>query len=276
MENTGIHKMIENFFLEDDLGRNQFYMQSLPDDLVNCELKIKSDLVLSGLPYFKESFAYLGFTPQLNIEEWEGRHCKKGESIKFTLPFSVALTGERIALNLLQKASSISTFTNKFVQKAKVNGIAILDTRKTTPGLRALEKYAVRQGGGFNHRLGQTDIWMVKDNHKDFFGGLKPAVDFFKKMQGFYNNIVVEVHNEAEFNECIELGIRHVMLDNFSPDSIREILKGRPETMSIEVSGGISLDSIDWYLIEGVDAISIGSLTYGAPPVDLSLKYQRS
>lgn len=275
MKNNGIQKVIARFFDEDDLGRNQFYMQDLPNEVVECSLKIKSNLILAGIPYFNEAFRYLGAETGLDVWELDGKKFRKGDVINFKLPFGIALTGERIALNLLQKASSIATYTNEFVEKAQNYEIAILDTRKTTPGLRALEKYAVRLGGGYNHRLGQSDVWMVKDNHKNFFGGISNAVSFFTGMQGFYTPIVVEVHNENEFEECLDLGIKHIMLDNFSRDEILKLIERKSNQMTIEISGGVTLENIDDYLIDGVDAISIGSLTYAAPAVDLSLKYQK-
>lgn len=276
-----LKKDIERYFEEDDLNRNLYYMQSLPNDLVTCELFIKSDMTLSGLPWFSAVFNYLEepkFAENVSLisNEMEGKQLKKGTVLSLgDLPFAKALTGERIALNLLQRTSSISTFTSRFVDKAEKYNIKILDTRKTTPGLRALEKYAVRHGGGYNHRLGQAEMWMVKDNHKTFFGGVDQAIDFFKNMGAFYNPIELEVHDETEFYEAIEKGIRHVMLDNFSPEQIKSIIPKKPSGMTIEVSGGVNLENIDGYLIEGVDAISIGALTYGAPPVDISFKYKR-
>ncbi|WP_290735552.1 carboxylating nicotinate-nucleotide diphosphorylase [Halobacteriovorax sp. JY17] len=274
-----LEKDFEHFFLEDDISRNHSYIASLPNDRVSCSLKIKDDLVLAGLPYFFGAFNYLG--ANLSTEEFskfEGMNYKKSEKaeIHFDLPFSLALTGERIALNLLQRASSIATFTAKFVELAKDSEIKILDTRKTTPGLRGLEKYAVRVGGGYNHRLGQSDMWMVKDNHKSFFGGVKEAVDFFRSMNGFYTPIEVEIHDLVELQAGFELGVKHFMLDNFSPSDIKEAVTMKPSGTTFEVSGGIRIDTIQDYLIAGVDAISIGAMTYAAPAVDLSLKYKRS
>ncbi len=270
---------IARFFQEDDLSRNLSYISKLPDSLVDCSLKFKSDMVVAGLPYFFETFQFLLSEP-ISYSDFlvnEGRKVAKGtNSLSFQLPFSVALVGERIALNLLQRASSIATYTNEYVEKASKFGIEILDTRKTTPGLRALEKYAVQAGGGKNHRFGTVDTFMIKDNHKSFFGGLKEAKEFFDGLNSFYTQTVVEIHNIAELKEAISLGIKWIMLDNFSPDLIRDAIKLKEEGMSYEISGGITLDSIDNYLIKGVDAISVGSITYAAPPVDVSLKYEKN
>ena len=167
------------YFDEDDYAKNFTYLSTLPATLIKCNLKIKDDLVLAGLPFFFESFNFLSNNKfdYSHLLEFEGKFFKKEDNfqIDFEMPFNIALTGERIALNLLQRASSIATFTKKYVDVA--NGIKILDTRKTTPGLRFLEKYSVNVGGGHNHRFGQMDAWMVKDNHKTLFGGVKEAIE---------------------------------------------------------------------------------------------------
>ncbi|MAX66042.1 MAG: carboxylating nicotinate-nucleotide diphosphorylase [Bacteriovoracaceae bacterium] len=274
---SGLRKSLEYYFSEDELAQNFFYTHSLPQDLVECQLKIKDDMVLSGLPFFFETFNYLTQNP-FDYSEflfWEGKKILKQDSreIKFQLPFNIALSGERIALNLLQKSSSISTYTQRFVEKA--GNIKILDTRKTTPGLRFLEKYAVNKGGGFNHRFSQTDAWMIKDNHKKFWHGLKPAVEHFRGLHTFYTPLIVEIHDLEELNEAISLGIKHFLLDNFSPVEVKKALELKDATMTYEVSGGINLESLEDYLFEGVDAISCGSITYNAPQVDLSMKIER-
>ena len=275
----------KHLFEEDSVGQNQFYQASLPEDLVNCELKLKDNLRLSGLHYFFGAFNFLSSKfAQENYENWnqlvkdfEGETFFKedGITLHFQLPFNVALNGERIALNLLQRSSAISTYTSSFVQKAYGTDIKILDTRKTTPGLRDLEKYAVRLGGGFNHRFTQTDLWMIKDNHKNFFGGVKPAIHFFQKMYSMYKEIELEVHSLNELKEGLEIGIKHFMLDNFSREEIQAALELKRNGITFEVSGGIRLETLENYLIPGIDAISIGSLTYGAPAVDISLKYYK-
>ncbi|MBF0301308.1 MAG: carboxylating nicotinate-nucleotide diphosphorylase [Oligoflexia bacterium] len=290
-----LYEMIGTFLLEDGIGTNDYYWLNLPSDSVNCTLKFKSkDTILAGLPYFFAVFDYLlnKTTKKNNLSvnikdscesflELEGSNINNRNYIEFSLPFNVALTGERLALNLLQRASSIATITNRFVQKAKPYGIAILETRKTTPGLRSLEKYAVRMGGGHNHRFTQVDMFMVKDNHKYFFGGLKKAYQYFKSMNSFYTPIIVEIHDLQELEEAKILDIKHVMLDNFTPDMVKAALKiknnsNSTSTMTYELSGGITLDNIDSYLLEGVDAISIGSLTSNSSCsfADMSLKYK--
>lgn len=267
---------IQIWLSEDDLTRNFHYTKALPTHPVKLELKVKSPLVLAGTDYLAATFLQLGSEMNFSfLSEYEGKKLNE-MSILFPekMPFNIAVTGERLALNLVQHASSIATWTAKHVEVARKKNIKILDTRKTTPGLRSLEKYAVRVGGGFNHRLGQTDTWMIKDNHKSSLGGLKGAWKFFMDQGAFYNNIVVEIHSLEELKEAIELGCRHLMLDNFSPDKIKDALKLKTKDMTFEVSGGINLQTMDAYLIDGVDALSMGSITYSAPRVDLSLKFK--
>jgi len=266
------------FYSEDQLSNNFAYNYSLPSDEVNCFLKLKDDLTLAGLPFFFEAFNYLspGVVDYNKFKTFEGRDFFKSDNVtlEFKLPFNVALSGERIALNLLQRASAIATQTGQFVTRVD-NKVKILDTRKTLPALRFLEKYAVHIGGGYNHRFGQTDAWMIKDNHKFFFGGMKEAINFFKSQRAFYTPLIIEIHNQDELIEAIELGENHFLLDNFSPSEIKEAIKLKKDNMTYEVSGGITLENIHKFAIEGVDAISSGSLTYNAKPVDISLKFKK-
>lgn len=265
------------FFAEDDLAKNYTYLNSLPTDLVKCSLKFKDDMIIAGLPFFFETFNYLSKSDYdySDFMEFEGKEVKKADhtEIKFTLPFNIALTGERIALNLIQRASSIATCTSQYVALAK--NIRILDTRKTTPGLRFVEKYAVKIGGGYNHRFGQMDAWMVKDNHKEFFGGITNAIKYFQDLHTHYQPIIVEIHDLKELKESYTAGAKHFLLDNFSPTEIGEAIKIKEPGMTYEVSGGINLENISSYIIDGIDAFSSGALTYNAPHVDLSLKFKR-
>lgn len=261
------------FFAEDDLQGNAFYLNQLPTDTVECSLKIKSDVMLSGLPYFVGAFNFLGAELDYNdFKKYEGKNFKKGEVITFKLPFAIALSGERVALNLLQQATRISTFTQKFVEIAAGSKTTILDTRKTTPGLRQLEKYAVRVGGAHNHRFSQSDAWMIKDNHKTFFGGLEKAWAYFKSMQTYYQNIIVEIHSLDELALAFDLGVEHVMLDNFSKEDLAKAVAMKKAGVTYEVSGGVKLETLKDALLEGIDAISIGALTHSAPHIDLSMK----
>ncbi len=265
---------LQNFFQEDDLYRNLSYMEKLPKDPVLCQLKFKSPLVLAGIPYFVGAFKFLG--SNLEIPGLEGKKFDEmSDPFLFKLPFDIAILGERVALNLLTRATSIATYTREFVDKAEEFNISVLDTRKTTPGLRALEKYAVLVGGGKNHRLGQTDAWMIKDNHKKFFGSIEKSFEFFQSLGGFYTPVIVEVSDLSEVIQAQELGIKHLLLDNFTPQMVKSSLDLKKDGVTFEVSGGITPDNFNNYLIRGVDAISIGGLTQFAPRVDISLKMER-
>jgi len=280
LNSSFIKNYVNDFLKEDGFLENFHYINSLPDDIVNCQLKVKSDLVMAGLPFFFEVFnLYLDEKlDDKSLLSLEGQYVteKEKKEIHFKLPFSVALTLERIALNLLNRMCSIATTTNQFVSLIEGSETKILDTRKTTPGLRAFEKYAVRIGGGYNHRMHQVDTWMVKDNHKSFFGGLEQAINFFKSQGGFYQNMVVEIHDLQELEKAIKLGVQYVMLDNFSLAQVTQAIEIKPKYMTYEVSGGINHSSVKSYAIKGVDAISVGMLTYAPQKVDLSLKYQRA
>lgn len=275
-----LKETIEFFIKEDDLHKNFNYIQSLPSEYVDCVIKFKDDLCISGLSFFFETLNYF-LDEKINYSkflELEGKRVKKEENfeLSFKAPFNAVLSAERLALNLLQKSSSITTNTTQYTDKAKLKNIEILDTRKTTPGLRFLEKYATQVGDAKNHRFNQTDVWMIKDNHKHFFGGVKEAIEFFEKVNSFYTPLVLEVHDLVELKEALKLNVRHVMLDNFSPSQIKDAIELKTHSVTYEVSGGITLENIDDYLIDGVDAISSGALTYNAKQVDISLKYFRS
>lgn len=273
MRRKFFHYDVQHFLQEDGISVNFGHTNSLPKRIAECVLKIKSPTIIAGLEWFCAVFDYLGANPSEQIMRYEGQHYDKGE-IAFTLPINVALLGERVALNLLQRASSIASFTHKFVAQAKPIGIAILDTRKTTPGLRALEKYAVKTGGGKNHRFSQTDMWMVKNNHKNVFGSVDKAITFFQKLQTAYTPLLVEIHHLNEIELVQNMGVKYLMLDNFSPEDVRTALALKKDSTTYEVSGGITLKNISNYLIEGVDAISLGCLTQAPPPVDIALKIQ--
>ena len=270
---------LANYWQEDDLSRNFIYNESLPQDEVSWQLKIKSDLRLAAVPFFQACFRY--FLPYFELpkalQQAEGHDCSAGEVFDFTAPFAVGLQVERVALNLLHRASAIATSTAQVKSKIeqKKLKISLLETRKTTPGLRWLEKYAVIIGGGENHRMGQTDVFMIKDNHKTYFGSLAKAFEFFQKLNSFYTPVIAEVHSLSELTQAKELGIKHVMLDNFSAQMLDQAIEQKISTMTYEVSGGIDLQNIDQYLRAGIDAISMGTITQWPQKVDLSLKVKK-
>jgi nicotinate-nucleotide pyrophosphorylase (carboxylating) len=183
------------------------------------------------------------------------------------------LTGERIALNLLQRMSGIATLTREFVKIAHPSKIKILDTRKTTPGLRVLERHAVRLGGGTNHRFGLADRILIKDNHILIAGGVAAAIQAVRRKQPD-EAIEVECSSIQEVSESLEQGVAIIMLDNMSPSMVAEAVALINRRAQVEVSGGINIKNLTEYLLPGVDAISIGALTHSASNVDLSLEVE--
>ena len=269
---------IESWLKEDGFGEVGVYWQRLPVVPVRAHIKIKSDLTLAGLPWFCAVFEKLapGLGKSLEpLKEHEGRELKAGTVIALPVlvPWGVAITGERLALNLLHKASAVATATKALVNLTAPAGVKVLDTRKTTPGLRALEKYAVTVGGGCNHRFTQVDTWMIKDNHKELMG-LKGAVDFFRTLNQPYKNLIVEIHSLSELAECRELGVQHFLLDNFSPEMLATACSKKLSGEFFEVSGGINLQTVKAVLIPGVDAVSSSAITQFPAAVDISFKFQ--
>jgi nicotinate-nucleotide pyrophosphorylase (carboxylating) len=189
----------------------------------------------------------------------------------------VLLGGERVALNLMQRLSGIATLTRQYVRAVEGTGAKIVDTRKTTPGLRMLEKYAVVTGGGKNHRLGLDDGVLIKDNHIALAGGVREAVQMAKQSVGHLHKIEVEVTNWAQLREAIDAGADIVMLDNQTPDEARKLVemsRNLNPSVLIEASGNMSLDTVRAYGEAGVDLISVGKITHSARAVDISFKIQ--
>lgn len=184
------------------------------------------------------------------------------------------LMGERTALNFLQRLSGIATLTRKFVDICEGTGVKILDTRKTTPGLRVLEKYAVRIGGGENHRMGLYDMILIKDNHIVMAGGIVEAIERTKKSEK-KARLEVEVKNLKELREVLKLGIKRIMLDNMKVKEVRKAVTIAKGTTKLEVSGGINLRNVRRFAEAGVDYISIGALTHSAKALDISMEIQQ-
>lgn len=239
-------------------------------------LIIKEEGILAGVDIARKVFEK--FDPELKMTVYinDGAHVKPGD-IAFEVEGSVRslLQTERVMLNIMQRMSGIATQTAKYQQRLEGLKTKVLDTRKTTPGLRMLEKEAVRIGGGCNHRIGLFDMILIKDNHVDFAGGIKQAVDAARKYcaeKGKDLKIELEVRNEDEIRQALEAGVDRIMLDNFTPDRTLEaveLINGRTE---IESSGGITLDTLRAYGECGVDFISVGALTHSVKGLDMSFK----
>ncbi|MFN7064804.1 MAG: carboxylating nicotinate-nucleotide diphosphorylase [Aquificaceae bacterium] len=263
-------------FLEEDLGNSDITTEGIfRGERARGAVLAKEEGVLAGIGFAIRFFEMLGGVEVIKSLE-DGKEFKKGEELLLLEgPGEILLKGERVALNLVQRLSGIATTTREFVRALEGTGIKLLDTRKTTPGMRYFEKYAVRVGGGFNHRFGLYDMVLIKDNHKVIAGGIGAAIKRVKEHLSPAYKIEVEVENLTELQEAIEGGVDMVLLDNFSPEDIKkaiEIIKGR---VLVEVSGNITLANIRDYAIEGVNFISSGAITHSAKWIDLSMRLSR-
>ncbi len=241
--------------------------------LGEVELICKQDGIIAGLGVFCRVFELLDPATKFEIMKKDGDEVKCGELIgKVRGDIRVLLSGERVALNYLQRMSGIATYTASVVKLLEGSETKLLDTRKTTPNMRIFEKYAVKVGGGCNHRYNLSDGILLKDNHIGAAGGVREAVKAAKEYAPFVRKIEVEVENLEMLKEALDAGADIVMLDNMSPEDMREAVKlarGRAET---ECSGNVTKENIARLTDIGVDYISSGALTHSAPILDLSLK----
>jgi nicotinate-nucleotide pyrophosphorylase (carboxylating) len=260
--------------LEEDIGPADITTTALiPDENESRALYIaKGNFILAGLPFAIEVFRQLYPPMSFNIFFNDGSKVKKGDIIaEVSGKTKAILEGERVSLNILQRLSGIATLTNMYVQKIKGIKTKILDTRKTTPYHRFMEKYAVRIGGGDNHRFGLFDGILIKDNHIEAVGSIKRAVELAKSSHHLAR-IEVEVENLNGLKEAIEAGAEIVMLDNMSINDIKKAVKLANSRVILEASGGIKIENVRDIAEAGVDLISVGALTHSAIAVDISLK----
>ena len=260
--------------LREDLGSGDITTNAI----VPAEMKISANIIakesgiICGLLIAKLVFLSVDKTIEFTDKAKDGKFVKKGAVVATVKgPARGILTAERTALNFLQRLSGISTMTNKFV-KAAGKGVKILDTRKTTPGLRYLEKYAVKMGGGFNHRLGLYDAVLIKGNHVSIAGGVKTAVDIAKKKYGW---VEVEAKTQGQVRDAVASGASRIMLDNMSVADIKrsiKLVRASKRNIEVEASGGVTLKNIRSIAGTGADYISIGALTHSAPALDMNLK----
>lgn len=278
LDNPELDKIISNALHEDVRDGDHTSLACIPADATgHAQLLVKQDGILAGLPVAIKVFATVDPRLEMDIFMDEGDSMKKGDiAFKVTGSAISILTAERLVLNSMQRMSGIATLTNQYVKAIEGTKAKVIDTRKTTPGIRLLEKYAVTVGGGANHRMGLYDMIMIKDNHVDFSGGIPQAIERthqYLKDKGLDLRIEVETRNLDEVRQVLEVGgIHRIMLDNYSPELMKEaveLIAGRFET---EASGGIKLDTIRSYAETGVDFISVGALTHSAVSLDLSLK----
>jgi nicotinate-nucleotide pyrophosphorylase (carboxylating) len=234
---------------------------------------VKQDCVIAGLDVAIEAFRQVDSSIETVLHRHDGDRCRPGDEIgEIVGPARALLTGERTALNFLQQLSGIASRTRAFVDAA-AGRITILDTRKTTPGLRILEKYAVRVGGGTNHRVGLYDAILIKDNHVRLAGGVKAAI---ARTRRYCPGVPVEVEAETldEVDEAIEAGAETILADNMSLDDLRETVRRTRGRARVEISGGVTLERMPDLAATGADCASVGALTHSAPAVDVSFEIE--
>lgn len=235
----------------------------------------KADGVIAGTALAAAVFLRLEPSSEIDVLAADGEHVRPGEPVMHVRgPARAILTGERVALNFLQRLSGVATLTRRFVDAVDGSGARILDTRKTTPGWRALEKAAVCAGGGVNHRAGLWDMVLIKDNHKAIAGGLTEAVARVREQNSRGLPVTVEVHSLEELDAALAAGVDRLLLDNFSTADLERMVTRARQAQTppeIEASGNMTLERVREVAATGVDFISVGALTHSAPSVDISL-----
>ena len=273
-----IEKLIELSFAEDIGDGDHTTLSSIPEDAMGENiLIIKEEGVLAGVEMAKRIFAHFDKELQVEVLMEDGTEVKKGDiAMRVSGKVRSLLQTERLMLNVMQRMSGIATMTRKYVKQLEGTNTRVLDTRKTTPGMRIMEKEAVKIGGGVNHRIGLFDMILLKDNHVDFAGGIEQAITRAKeycKAKGKDLKIEIEVRSFDELQQVLDLGgVDRIMFDNFDTEATRkavEMVAGRYET---ESSGGITFDTLRDYALCGVDFISVGALTHSVKGLDMSFK----
>ncbi|MBR4520645.1 MAG: carboxylating nicotinate-nucleotide diphosphorylase [Paludibacteraceae bacterium] len=284
MEKDRLRKLIAIWFDEDIRDGDHTSLSCIPADAQGCQqLIIKEDGILAGVEVAKEIVNY--FDPECRFEQFlhDGDQVKKGDVAFRVYGKELSLLQiERTMLNVMQRMSGVATTAHRYQSLIADTGCHVLDTRKTTPGLRYLEKEAVALGGGMNHRIGLFDMILLKDNHVDFAGGITAALTRARdycKAKGKNLKIEIEVRNDAELAEALSTGIPdRIMLDNYTPAHTVEAVKTIREwekshrKMEIESSGGITIDTLRDYALTGVDFVSVGALTHSYKSLDMSFK----
>ncbi len=261
--------------LAEDINYMDVTTDNLLDDTHRSEAYYvaKDDGVLCGIEIAKRVFELTGGDVDFQIKINDGEHVKKGDIIAvMTGSTRTLLKGERTALNILQHMSGIATATNRCTELVKGTYAMVTDTRKTLPGLRALQKYAVTVGGGKNHRYNLSDGAMLKDNHLDAYGGITPAVTALREKIGHMVKIEVEVRNLEELAEALECGVEVIMLDNMSCEDMKKAVEITEGRALLEASGNVTLANIRDVALTGVNIISLGALTHSVKCFDISMK----
>lgn len=278
MKHTGLDALIQLAFAE-DIGPGDITTDSMVagDIRGRGHVVAKQELVIAGLGVAETVFRTL--EPEISFTSFfaDGDQVKTGQTVLAVEgKLATLLTGERTALNFLQRLSGIATQTRSYVETVADFPVRLVDTRKTTPGWRALEKYAVRMGGGHNHRMGLYDGVLIKDNHIAVAGGITAAVEKARKAVSHLVKIEVETTTLAEVDEALSTGVDIIMLDNMNLDQIREAVIRINKKALVEVSGGVTREKLKDLAATGVDLISIGALTHSAVAMDLSMRIAAS
>ncbi|MBQ8423159.1 MAG: carboxylating nicotinate-nucleotide diphosphorylase [Coprobacter sp.] len=273
-----IDDLIALAFAEDIGDGDHTTLCCIPDtEMGRSKLLIKEEGILAGVDMARRVFAAFDPTLQMEVFIEDGSHVKPGD-VAFVVSGKVQslLQTERLMLNIMQRMSGIATVTRKYAERLEGLHTKVLDTRKTTPGLRMIEKAAVRIGGGVNHRIGLFDMILLKDNHVDFAGGIEAAITRchkYLKEKGKDLKIEIEVRNMQELEEVMRVGgVDRIMLDNFTPELTREAVKRIAGKYETESSGGITIDTMRDYAECGVDFVSVGALTHSVKGLDMSFK----
>jgi nicotinate-nucleotide pyrophosphorylase (carboxylating) len=269
-----LRSQLEKFFIE-DIGEQDITTDLIFADDTEGEIVFlaKDKGIFCGEEIIKTGFQLLNTEISTRVFVKDGQEIKYGDQLaRVSGKIADLLKGERVILNLVQRMSGIATLTHKTVTTLDSGHTKVCDTRKTTPGLRMLEKYAVRCGGGFNHRFGLYDGVMIKDNHISFAGSISKAVEAIRKNAGHMVKIEVETETEEQVIEAVNAGADVIMFDNRTPDEIKELIKLVPSNIITEASGGIQLANIADYRETGVDYISLGYLTHSYKALDISVK----
>ncbi|HHY21173.1 MAG TPA: carboxylating nicotinate-nucleotide diphosphorylase [Bacilli bacterium] len=271
-----VEQKLREFFNEDigtgDLTVTAIYREG---EVMKGTLIAKQEGVFAGEAVIATGYSLLDSKAKVDFFIKDGETVSVGDKIaEVTANVHALLSGERVILNLIQRMSGIATLTSLAKQRLNDSHIQICDTRKTVPGLRMFDKYAVRCGGGMNHRIGLYDGVMIKDNHIVAAGGIKEAVQRVKSVLGHMVKIEVETESEEEVKEAVEAGADIIMFDNCTPEKIKEFVKLVPEHIITEISGGITLENIAHYQGTGVHYLSLGFLTHSVTSLDISFNLQ--
>jgi len=261
--------------LREDLGFGDITTQAVvsPNMKARGEFVAKQDFVLAGWPVVVRTFHHISEKIVVESTYRDGDAIAKGSIFgNLAGPAARLLSGERVALNFLQRLSGVATLTRQFVEAVSGTAASILDTRKTTPGLRMLEKYAVRMGGGRNHRFGLSDGVLIKENHITAAGGVAEAIRKARAAIDHLKKIEIEVTTVEELNQALEAGADAILLDNMTPGQVKGAVQRAGSSVPLEVSGGIHLGNVREYASTGVAFISIGALTHSFKSADISLE----